>query len=227
MISPKVVSLIVANKPQAVVLIHGLHQNDWVMKPLAYRLKKLGFCPYLYRYHSLSDTLSTHSKHLHRFIKHANLQKTHLVAHSLGGLVVRQFLHDYSCDSIGRVVTLGTPHLGSIVAHYVHQLCPPLVGRSYQNALDGNLLDRTPNIQLGAIAGHKAIGLGQPILAYHRKKHSLADSRHDGTVFVFETQLSWAKDHITLDVSHTGMLVDKTVALQAGHFLTHGIFWHR
>lgn len=50
--------------------------------------------------------------------------------------------------------------------------------------------------------------------------------RHDGTVYVAETRLPNAADHIILPVTHTGMLHDKTVARQTAYFLRHGCFQH-
>ena len=41
-----------------------------------------------------------------------------------------------------------------------------------------------------------------------------------------ETKIEAATDHIVLPVSHTGMLVDKTVAAQTKYFLQHGQFDH-
>ena len=49
---------------------------------------------------------------------------------------------------------------------------------------------------------------------------------HDGTVYIEETKIEAATDHIVLPVSHTGMLVDKTVAAQTKCFLQHGQFDH-
>ncbi|MDO4251514.1 MAG: alpha/beta hydrolase [Moraxella sp.] len=224
----KVVSPIVANNPKqpSVILIHGLYQKDWAMRPLAHRLKQLGFVPYLYHYDSLKSPLSAHSQRLLRFINHAGLDRTHIIAHSLGGLVVRQFLLDHPAIQLGRIVTLGTPHQGSTVAHYVKRLIPTLIGQVYHNALDGRLPDHqtSPNVELGVIAGSKAVGIGQPFLSHYHKKHPTNDSLHDGTVLVSETRLSWAKDHIIVPASHTGMLLDLTVAKHSAYFLEHGCF---
>src|SRR4051794_5695200 len=40
-------------------------------------------------------------------------QRTHLVCHSMGGLVARAMLRDGGPNNLGRIVTLGTPHEGS------------------------------------------------------------------------------------------------------------------
>ena len=49
---------------------------------------------------------------------------------------------------------------------------------------------------------------------------------HPEYLTIDETKIEAATDHIILPVSHTGMLVDKTVAAQTKHFLQHGQFDH-
>ena len=66
--------------------------------------------------------------------------------------------------------------------------------------------------ELGIIAGTQPLGVGQ-ILA-----------KFDGTIGVSETQLPGATDHITLPVSHLGMLVSARVARETGAFLQEGRF---
>jgi len=45
-----------------------------------------------------------------------NYDKVAVVAHSMGGLVLEQYVHDYGPDKIVKVVTLGTPFWGSAMA---------------------------------------------------------------------------------------------------------------
>jgi hypothetical protein len=70
--------------------------------------------------------------------------------------------------------------------------------------------------ELGIIAGTRRAGLGQLIARF--------DEDCDGTVAVSETRLPGATDHITLPVSHMGMLLSARVAHEAGGFLTNGRF---
>jgi triacylglycerol esterase/lipase EstA (alpha/beta hydrolase family) len=44
--------------------------------------------------------------------------KVIIVAHSMGGLASRAYLRDYGSDRIARLITLGTPHHGTALAHF-------------------------------------------------------------------------------------------------------------
>lgn len=216
-----------AEKP-FVILIHGLHQNAWIMQPLAKQLQSKGYRTFKHNYHSLRDSIDKHSNSLNRWLveNHDPDIEINLVGHSLGGLVIRDFISRFPQWKIGRCVTLGTPHNGSITADYINKLVSPLVGKSYQGALDGQTAPLKKDISLGVIAGNSPYGLGQMVLSYHKRKAKLSHphNEHDGTVYVFETQLAEASDHLTLPVSHTGMLVNQTVAEQTAYFLKHGRF---
>ena len=218
-----------------VILIHGLHQTALIMRPLAKRLQAAGCVTHQYGYRSMRDGIKTNSARLNAWLEenHHPDQPIDLVGHSLGGLIIRDFVAQYPKWQIGRCVTLGTPHNGSISGDYIWRLAPAIVGKSYEQALDGTVAPLPKGIELGVIAGNKAQGLGQPILAYHNRKLRKADLEisseklaHDGTVYISETKLISATDHIVLPVTHTGMLVNKAVAEQTIHFLQNGQFKH-
>ena len=222
-------------QPNLVILIHGLHQAAFVMRPLAKRLQARGFDTHQFGYRSMRDDIKTNSARLNTWLEshHRPDQPIDLVGHSLGGLIIRDFVAHYPQWQIGRCVTLGTPHLGSVSGDYSWRLAPFIVGKSYEQALDGTVAALPDDIELGVIAGNKAQGLGQPILSYHNRKRRKADSDiedksldHDGTVYVTETQLAGATDHIILPVTHTGMLMSTEVARQVIWFLDHGRFKH-
>ncbi len=216
-----------------VILIHGLHQTAWIMRPLAKRLQAAGFDTHQYAYRSMRDGIKTNSARLNDWLEnhHHPDQPIDLVGHSLGGLIIRDFVYHYPKWQIGRCVTLGTPHNGSICADYIWRLTPAVVGRSYVDALDGTVAPLPAHVTLGVIAGNRPYGLGQLFLQYHNRKLRTADQTplkekraHDGTVYVEETKMDAATDHIVMPVSHTGMLVDKLVAAQTQYFLQYGKF---
>lgn len=208
-------------------VVHGLHQNSWVTKPLAKKLSLYGLTARTVRYYSLKDTIDIHAERLHTFLEcnHDPNVPFHLVAHSLGGLVVRHFLANFSEWQIGRVVTLGTPHNGSICADYTMRFAKFLIGNAYQNALDGNCVALTDRVELGIIAGDSTLGLGLPFLTHYLKTRAPDDKRHDGTVLVSETFLPNSKEHIILPVTHTALLTDKKVAYLTANFLKTGSFY--
>ncbi len=218
-------------KKSHVILLHGLHQRHWLMKPLAKRLAKAEFITHTFDYPTLFNNIEENADKLHQFlIKKIGTEKFYLVAHSLGGLVIRQMLAQYpqwlENGQLQKVVTLGTPHLGSAKAKYAKKLLPPIIGKSYHGALDGQMAELPNNICLGVIAGNKPypLGVGQLMLRHHDKKADKENAEHDGTVYVSETLLNNASDHIILPVTHMGMLLDKQVAEQTLYFLQNGEF---
>ncbi|MFW2176876.1 MULTISPECIES: esterase/lipase family protein [unclassified Moraxella] len=220
-----------------VIILHGLYMHKWAMKPLAKRLQKQGFDVQRFGYYSLLHLLPTHSQRLDAWLSARFSKDTplYLVGHSLGGLVIRDFLHRYPAWQVARCVTLGTPHNGSLSADSVMKLAPSFIGRSYQAGLDGTAPPLKNGVALGSIAGSHSAGLGKVILPKAHLTPNLAniandlyepfDGQNDGTVFVSETRLANAKDHIVLPVSHTGMIFDANVAEQVAYFLIHEQFY--
>lgn len=212
-----------------ILLVHGLHMSGLFMRPLARRLVQAGFITHTPSYHSLTRPIEAHSQRLHEYLTHHHdiNKPLHMVGHSLGGLVIRHFLFNYPMWQVHRCVTLGTPHQGSICAQYGNRLLSMLVHHAYPNALDGTCVHpKDTQIEFGVIAGTRPFGIGLPILTYHTHRNCLTDdaSIHDGTVYLSETHLAYAKDYLTLPVSHTGLLTDKTTASQTAYFLKHGQF---
>ena len=77
-----------------VILIHGLHQTAWIMRPLAKRLQAAGFDTHQYSYRSMRDGIKTNSAGLNTWLEkhHQPDQPIDLVGHSLGGLIIRDFV---------------------------------------------------------------------------------------------------------------------------------------
>ena len=200
------------------------------MKPLANKLNRLGFDCHVFGYYSMLHPIHQHSERLHDWLNKnfaSQLADTELmlVGHSLGGLVIRDFLHRYpdwvDTGKIKRIVTLGTPHTGSLSADRIVKILPTFIGKSYLGALDGQTPPLTASVELGVIAGNKPAGLGTLIM-----KKAWRQLDNDGTVFVSETHLANLTDHITLPCSHTGLIFDEAAAKQTAHFLYHGCFIH-
>jgi hypothetical protein len=71
---------------------------------------------------------------------------------------------------------------------------------------------------IGVIAGRMPVGAGRIVAPD-------LPAPHDGAVSVEETRLPAMRDHIVLNVSHSGMLVSRAVAQQIGAFLQNGQFF--
>ncbi len=143
----------------------------------------------------------------------------HIVAHSLGGLIALDTLEQEPGLPPGRVVLLGAPVQGSRAASAIAKwsIGPQLLG-----PLALAELARARNCrwqasrEVGLIAGSRSIGLGRVFA-------SLPEP-NDGTVCVDETRLPGAAAHLVLDVSHIGMLLNRTVADAVCDFIRRGAF---
>jgi len=159
------------------------------------------------------------TERLQQYVQDLKAGTLHLVGHSLGGLVIYRFLERFPKQPPGRVVFLGTPCVCSRAATAAarYRWLAPLVGKCVAEEL---LVEKRRcwelKRDLGIIAGTQRLGLGQ-FLAHF-------DEDCDGTVAVSETKLPGASDHLTLPVSHMGMLLSARVARETAHFLRHGHF---
>ena len=201
-----------------VVLIHGLWMPGIEMQLLGNRLREAGFSTCRFTYKSVRSSPLENTIELQKFINNIKAQELHFVCHSLGGLVVRHLFCQYPEQRPGRIVTLGTPHSASSSAKKLVKIFPGrmLLGKSINQGLLGPVPPWSSNNELGIIAGTLRLGLGMIVPGIAKP--------NDGSVTVQETMLDNATDHITLPVSHFGMLLSKRVAYQTIYFLQNGKF---
>jgi pimeloyl-ACP methyl ester carboxylesterase len=206
--------------PQHVVYVHGLWMPGGESRLLAHRLQReFGLQVHAFPYSAGTWGMEEITAQLHTFVRSLDVPAVHFVGHSLGGLVIYRFLERYPEQAAGRVVFLGTPCLESRAAvqaarsRFVSALMGPSVADELLRPRERTW---TFGGTLGIIAGTQSIGLGQFLAGF--------EEECDGTVAVSETRLPGAADHITLPVSHMGMLVSPRVARETGLFLTNGRF---
>jgi pimeloyl-ACP methyl ester carboxylesterase len=205
-----------------VVYLHGLWLHGHESLLLRRHLESAyGFDLRVFHYPSVSAPMAEVTARLQAFIADEAPQELHLVGHSLGGLIAYRFLERYPQQPPGRVVFLGTPALASRAARDVGraQWARTLLGRCVAEELLTEQRREWSNTRdLGIIAGTRALGLGRLVVRF--------GEANDGSVAVSETRLPGARDHITLPVSHMGMLLSARVARETGGFLAHGYFSH-
>jgi pimeloyl-ACP methyl ester carboxylesterase len=143
----------------------------------------------------------------------------HLVGHSLGGLVILRYLHNFGEQGIGRIVLMGTPARGCMAGLRVQNMAvvERLLGASREiwRTLPE---DYRPRCELGVIAGSRPWGLGRMLMRL--------PGTNDGVVRLEETEVAGMRDRIVLPVGHSGMLVSARVAQEVANFLKRGAFDH-
>jgi pimeloyl-ACP methyl ester carboxylesterase len=206
-------------KSETVILLHGIWMKGPYLYLLAKRLRAQGYRATCFSYRSLQNSPSKTVAHLYHHIEGLEAEITHFVGHSLGGLLIQRLFEIYPKQRPGRVVTLGSPFTGSIVAQrlYTHPLGRHLLGRSTE---DGLLIESLPPWQftqkLGSVAGTWNFGIGQFItrLPYP----------NDGMVSVAETKLPGMADHCLVNTNHAGLPLSSIVAQRIVTFLRYGCF---
>lgn len=200
-----------------IILVHGLWFGSWAMARLARHLRGAGFGVRRFDYSSTSGDIQSHAGELREFARKPGAGRQHFVGHSLGGLVILKMLAESRGIPPGRVILLGSPLDGSIVARKSHRVpfAEKLLGE-VRSALDHGFSQLPPDRETGMIAGSRSLGLGWVVGG--------TGSPGDGTVAINETRIGGLKDHLVLPVTHTGMLYSGKVASQAAHFLHNGSF---
>lgn len=191
--------------------------------PHGHWLQRHGYRTLRFGYSSVRATLSQNAQALQRYVTEASGTEIHLVAHSLGGLVILDMLRHAADPRLRRIVLLGTPCLDSHCARRLARVAgmSTLLGRSI-----GEWLSRVPGtsiapksaIEFGVLAGTRSVGLGRVVPALPRP--------NDGVVAVAETRLPGAADYIALPVAHSEMLASRRCATQIAAFLETGRFVH-
>ncbi|NRB71326.1 MAG: alpha/beta fold hydrolase [Xanthomonadales bacterium] len=203
--------------PGTVVLVHGLWFPAAFLGLLAHRLEQGGYRVRSFSYATTRIPLTDSAARLQHLCGRDYPHGVHLLGHSLGGLLLLQMLQAGRWSRPGRVLLLGTPLAGSAVARRVSDWpgADWVLGQAAQPLTAGHQ-GWPEQRSVGMIAGSRSAGLGRLAGRLPRP--------NDGTVTVAETQHALLSAHLTLPVSHTGMLASAAVARQAISFLKRGRF---
>ncbi len=178
-----------------------------------------GWATASFNYASVRDSLEEIVTRLASFIDMQPAGPVHLIAHSLGGVVIHELAHTVGLARPGRAVLLCSPIQGSRAAASLARV--PLARQVLGKAVCETLLKPHRRIwqakaEVGVLAGTRSLGLGRVISRF--------GGPNDGTVSLAETELPGATDSVALAVSHTSVLFSASAAAQAAFFLSHGRF---
>ncbi len=210
-----------------VILLHGLGRLRQSMRRLAQHLNNLGYTTMNLAYPSTTASIETIAEmYLARAVencKAGGARKIHFVGHSLGGLIVRQYLQQNAVPAGSRLVMLSPPNQGSeVVDLLLHvPLYRWLTGPAGQELGTGSgaMVYRLKpvEIEVGVIAGSRSMNL---------LFSAFIDGADDGRISVKDTMLPEMRDFIIVPSTHTSIVRDPPVMRQVAHFLTHGRFNH-
>lgn len=100
-----------------VVFVHGMFASSGVFRPMAFALAREGYAPRQVHFdYKPMGNIERHAKRLVTVLEEARVPgPVVVVAHSLGGLIVRHALQHLGLR-VDALVTMGTPHLGTSAA---------------------------------------------------------------------------------------------------------------
>ncbi|MEJ2868255.1 alpha/beta fold hydrolase [Actinomycetospora sp. OC33-EN08] len=125
-----------------VLLVHGIVDNRSIFHYLARALRRRGhgtvqavnYSPMTAFTGDIRTAARDLGDHVERLCAASGADRVHVVGHSLGGLIARYYVQRLGGDArVDTLVTLGTPHRGSAIAHL---LPPTLVPRQLQPGSD-------------------------------------------------------------------------------------------
>ena len=209
-----------------VILLHGLCRSSRSMEPMARELTRAGYQVWNVDYPSRTASIeqlaeSAVGPAVARC--ESSGAKINFVTHSLGGILVREYLAHHSIPNLGRVVMLGPPNQGSEVVDklggwWLFKKINGPAGNELgtdKNSVPNRL--GPANFCAGVIAGNRSINWINSLLI---------PGPDDGKVSVERTKLAGMADWIEIPATHPFIMRNKIAIAQTIAFLQTGRFNH-
>ena len=208
-----------------VVLLHGLARSAGAMETMQQALTDAGYhtvnVDYPSRKHAIEALAPMVIPPALAQCREKQTEVIHFVTHSLGGLLLRQYLQDNVIADLGRVVMMGPPNQGSQVVDNLKDVPGFKAFNGPAGIQLGTGEQDVPkqlgpvNFELGIIAGTSSINL---ILS------TFLPNPDDGKVSVENTKVQGMCALVTVEVSHPFLMTRQKVIKQVLHFLKAGKF---
>jgi pimeloyl-ACP methyl ester carboxylesterase len=208
-----------------VILLHGLCRTTHSMRAMERALTAAGYHVWNIDYPSRTNTVASLSEAVLapaiRDCDAAGATRIHFVGHSLGGILIRDYLARHALANAGHVVMLGPPNQGSEVVDkigswWLFQKINGPAGCELGTAPDSapNRIG-PPNVKVGVIAGKLSINWINSLMI---------PGTDDGKVSVERTKLAGMADHLVLPTAHPFVMKNSQAIQQTLHFLKMGKF---
>ncbi|MDB6121687.1 MAG: acetyltransferase [Pedosphaera sp.] len=147
--------------------------------------------------------------------------RVHFVTHSMGGIILRQYLSNHYLENLGRVIMLAPPNHGSEIidllkSNPLTRSFLSLGGRELGTGINDVPQQLGPvQFECGVIACDRSLN---PFLSY------FLPGPNDGKVTVESAKIEGMRDFLLLHNTHTWLMWRKATLQQTRHFLEKGYF---
>jgi alpha-beta hydrolase superfamily lysophospholipase len=207
---------------ELIVLVHGFFRTRRDMAYLAAYFQQKGYATFRPTLPTIFSSLDQCTARLAEKLQQQprHWQRIHFVGHSMGGLIIRQYLARNMVAGLGRCVLIGTPNNGASLAgiaqryfRFALQVFKPI-----QSFLPGGLViappRNNPPPEIGVIAGNRDNILFGRFFTY----------ASDGRVAVDSVPFAGQKEFITLPYNHLDIHHSQEVADLVLQFIRTGCF---
>ena len=210
---------------ECVIVLHGLGRSESSMGNIEKTLIENGYRvwnePYPSREADIETLAATHVSLGVRQCEEWKTTAVHFVTHSMGGILVRQYLQSNEIHGLGKIVMLAPPNHGSEVVDHMKDgsVFQEIMGpagqqlSTHKNSIP-NSLKPIPGT-IGIIAGSVT---SDPWFAW------MFTGPNDGKVSVESARLDEMSDFLVVEHGHTFIMNQKDVIEQVLFFLKHGKF---
>lgn len=210
---------------ECVILLHGLGRTAFSMTAIEDALIDAGYCVWNKSYPSRAADIewlaaATIINGL-AYCESQQAVQTHFVTHSLGGILVRQYLQDNRIDNLGRIVMLSPPNQGSEVADLLQDNAVYRFATGPAGQQLGTGDDSLP-LRLAPIPGE--IGIITGTGSFDPWFSPMIPGEDDGKVSIEHAKLAEMNDFLVVGRSHTFIMNDEYVIAQILTFLQRGKF---
>ena len=216
-----------ANDAECVILLHGLARSASSMAKLERHFTRAGYVVANIDYPSRRHPIEVLAplavgEGLRRCRADAGRDaRIHFVTHSMGGILVRQYLATHSIEALGRVVMMAPPNQGSEVVDALRDT----PGFETLNGPAGFQLGTGPGSvprQLGPV--DYPVGILAGTATINLVLSQFLPNPDDGKVSVASTRVEGMTDLREIDASHPFIMRDPQAMAEALSFIRSGAF---
>jgi len=207
------VTLNLMEDEKMIVLVHGFYRNKTDMSYLETQLNSLGYETFVANLPTTFGTLKEMVDALALQLESLKEQEISFVAHSMGGLIVREYINAHNELKIKKCIFIATPHHGSQLADIAMSI--PLFASVFKPIEELKTTNkykafRDKTFDLGLIAGEN----NKDILGrFFMPKQS------DGKVSIDSVKTDDADDFVVLPFEHDNIHKKKETLKQVVSFL--------